>query len=546
MNNNNTTTTTTTNDHEYNRMDEVIIYYDSVKEPNSSGSTNVNESILKSYGYDVKRFYNSTDLVQSLIHCTSHHDEGTCRLGSQILIMAQRSEADRTEILRLKDFMRYQFDHNPNLIMTLSDDEAISMKDNSSSFMQVRHLKLTSDDLKYISVVCNQVSQTPRLKQIIKMHPAKFESISNDDNVSKNFKPILDHDPEQHNTTTTNYDDDTNDICNDKSNENLKKQIFDWDFYAHNFDYDQLTWLAREMFVHLLYGRLKEELKELVIPKDEIMSFLLIVRESYHSKNPYHNFRHAIDVLQATFYFLIQLGAIPDESDNFVGAASPIFSGIDSLILLIVAVGHDVGHPGVTNAFLNSINSPLSRIYNDKSVLESFHSASFCQILNRHWPMIIKNAYAKSTIVESIISTDMALHFKYMEQIQSLIGNRDDVEDLSVYRSLLCCIIIKCADISNVSRHLDISAKWGGVLTKEFSEINSHEIDFGLKKPPDKNEKLPDPQLALAKGQVFFINTYARPLFSSMAKIFPQFKFTIDIIEANCKSWENKINSSTL
>lgn len=487
----------------------IIMYYDSKR------GDGANEEKLLAAGYEVMRFYDGHSMVQELIHCTSKHDERACRLGKLIMILTQRHEKDRTEVQRLRDFMRYQFDHHPSLIMILNNNNQIK---SNSWYKQVPRIELTTDDMNHIASIFDAAGHSSRLKQIIQMHPSKFESISSDDYLSVNFRPLLET----------------------PAPASIRSYIFNWDFYAHNFDYDQLTWLAQEMFCHCLYGPLRPQLEEFLIPRDHILSFLLIVRESYHSKNPYHNFRHAIDVLQATFYFLVQIGALPNQDNEFNSTDGP-FSAVDALVLLIVAVGHDVGHPGVTNAFLCSINSPLSRIYNDKSVLESFHSASFCQILQRHWPMMTKNPQAKAAIVESIISTDMGLHFKYMDQLQTLVDTPANGINLSTSRSLLCCVIIKCADVSNVARHLDISAKWGGVLTKEFSELNAHEIDFGLKEPPDANTSPPDPQLALAKGQVFFINTYARPLFSAVAKIFPPLQFTIDIIESNCTSWQNKI-----
>jgi hypothetical protein len=58
--------------------------------------------------------------------------------------------------------------------------------------------------------------------------------------------------------------------------------------------------------------------------------------------------------------------------------------------LLVSAIAHDVGHPGVNNAFLINIKDELAMRYNDISVLENHHSATLfkvlelpqCQILN--------------------------------------------------------------------------------------------------------------------------------------------------------------------
>ncbi len=58
--------------------------------------------------------------------------------------------------------------------------------------------------------------------------------------------------------------------------------------------------------------------------------------------NPYHNFRHGVDVMQIMCYYLerLNLTTIADLSTRQVRAA------------LVAALGHDIGHTGRTNNFL--------------------------------------------------------------------------------------------------------------------------------------------------------------------------------------------------
>lgn len=93
----------------------------------------------------------------------------------------------------------------------------------------------------------------------------------------------------------------------------------------------------------------------------------------YQSLNPYHNFQHAVDVMQATFYFLCQIGALPpmepDASPTLSSGKLPhgqyswlqnnatikdVISPLDILALILASIGHDVGHPGVNNMFMVS------------------------------------------------------------------------------------------------------------------------------------------------------------------------------------------------
>src|SRR6185437_1394804 len=87
------------------------------------------------------------------------------------------------------------------------------------------------------------------------------------------------------------------------------------------------------------------------------------------------------------------IGALPPFPSNGESVPqaekSPIASLLgpyEGLTLLVTAIGHDVGHPGVNNGFLATLNAPLAQLYNDRSVLESFHCAAYSQILRRHWP----------------------------------------------------------------------------------------------------------------------------------------------------------------
>ena len=194
--------------------------------------------------------------------------------------------------------------------------------------------------------------------------------------------------------------------------------------------------------------------------------FLLASRTAYNEFVLYHNFRHVTDVLQALFYFLVRIGTLPpyplDGAQAEPSAQSPIaqlLKPFDALTLLISAIGHDVGHPGVNNAFLVALNAPLAQLYNDRSVLESFHCAAYSQILRRYWPKAFSDAAMRKLMINSILATDMGLHFKYMSDLGNLqekvahdkgITDGWSVKIREEHKDLTCGLLIKCADISNV------------------------------------------------------------------------------------------------
>lgn len=172
-----------------------------------------------------------------------------------------------------------------------------------------------------------------------------------------------------------------------------------------------------------------------------------------------------MDVLQATFNFLVNIGSVspypPNQVTRPATEKSPIamlLTPFEALTLLVTAIGHDVGHPGVNNGFLVVINAPLAQLYNDRSVLESFHCAAYSQILRRYWPSVFSDIEMRSLMISSILATDMGLHFEYMAKLGALQGmlQRNNSTDgwtrrmLDEQKVLACSLLIKCADISNV------------------------------------------------------------------------------------------------
>lgn len=205
---------------------------------------------------------------------------------------------------------------------------------------------------------------------------------------------------------------------------------------------------------------------------DQLLIFLLATRRVYNSAVLYHNFRHACDVLQGTFSFLMSTGSVPPFPDGKPApnvAPCPLGELIDpfhALVLLIAAIGHDVGHPGVNNGFLVTVNAPLAQLYNDRSVLESFHCAAYSQILRRYWPEAFTDAAMRSLMITTILATDMGLHGDYMRQLDALQKRvqRDEVESKQWTekgkdrdRELLLGLLIKCADIGNVVSKDDVN-----------------------------------------------------------------------------------------
>ncbi|KXJ94492.1 3'5'-cyclic nucleotide phosphodiesterase [Microdochium bolleyi] len=334
----------------------------------------------------------------------------------------------------------------------------------------------------------------------------------------------------------------------------IQQAVGRWHFCAHDFSDDDLVMGASLMFQHAFKI---PELAHWRISTDQLTAFLVACRAAYNTFVPYHNFRHAIDVLQATFNFLVHIGALPPFPSAHNTAYDPeqksplssLLKPFEALTLLVSAIGHDVGHPGVNNGFLITLNAPLAQLYNDRSVLESFHCAAFSQILRRYWPQVFDDTKMRSLMISTILATDMGLHFDYMKKLGDLQERLQENNSIDGWNGRMieeqtafaCSLLIKCADISNVARKHSTALKWMYILCDEFSRQASMETEIGIPSslisPPKKDF------LSLAKAQLGFMNMFAIPLFQGVADVLPAMQYTVDELEINKVQFENDIDN---
>lgn len=333
----------------------------------------------------------------------------------------------------------------------------------------------------------------------------------------------------------------------EKDLEAARERIADWDYDPFELSYDELVVMALVMFQWTLS---LPELESFRLDEPELVRFLIMMRDAYHHENPYHNFRHAIDVMQATFHFLIRLGCLPPPpfkrapNCSMIPPLGPaVFTPAESLVMLIAAIGHDISHPGVTNAFLVSSRSPMAQVFNDKSVLESYHACVLNRVLNIFWPAT-QEPELKRLIVESVLATDMAQHFSYVDRWTAFAkavckGDCGEARaNLSATnKQLVGSMIMKCADVSNVTRKLELAEQWGIVLQREFSEVKDVETDCNVQTlPPNCGSSA-----NLAQSQVSFLNIFAYPLFEQLADAFPEFGYAFKTLQENKRVWESRL-----
>jgi len=269
-------------------------------------------------------------------------------------------------------------------------------------------------------------------------------------------------------------------------------------------------------------------LRVLEVDVEIFKEFLLVLRKNYKA-NPYHNFWHAVDVLQFTY---LLLRSTPEFLQSL--------SHIEVFSLLLASIGHDVGHTSYNNRFHCATESLLSVLFNDQAVLENFHSLIIFAILRHprynfcaHWTSE-RWTLLRKVVISCVLGTDMAAHFKYIKRFseaQLSEGRQLDQDS----RILLAVLVIKCADISNIIRPFPVARQWGFKLVSEFFCQGDWERFLG-QRPCFLTDRF---TFDLARSQEHFMLQVAGPLFRLAAETFPGTSFCIESLEANVQHWRN-------
>ncbi|KAH3744460.1 3'5'-cyclic nucleotide phosphodiesterase [Pelomyxa schiedti] len=251
--------------------------------------------------------------------------------------------------------------------------------------------------------------------------------------------------------------------------------------------------------------------------------------ESNYRTIPYHNLLHAVDVVQCLYFFL---------THGLLELLGPC-AHLDIFSMICAAVGHDVSHPGVNNAFLVNSCDPLAVQFNDRSVLENYHASFTIRTLLQHashWALKPEDLkLVRSNIIELILSTDISRHFELLSKFQTLTeGGKFDPRTKSEHRLQLMNMALKAADISNCMRPHQSMLFWVSKLVDEFFCQGDLERERNLPASPftDRDTGLQK----LPKLQTNFISLLARPLILAIDAVSPQ-PHAIACINANLEYW---------
>ncbi|KAF4071782.1 hypothetical protein AMELA_G00266670 [Ameiurus melas] len=265
-----------------------------------------------------------------------------------------------------------------------------------------------------------------------------------------------------------------------------------------------------------------------------LRSWLQVIEANYHASNSYHNSTHAADVLHATAYFLCK--------EHVKQSLDPI----DEVAALIAATVHDVDHPGRTNSFLCNAGSDLAILYNDTAVLESHHAALAFQLSTRDdksniFKNMERNEYRtlRQAIIDMVLATEMTKHFEHSNSDDDVKGILTVAEN----RMLVKRMLIKCADISNPCRPLQLCVEWAGRISEEYFAQTDEEKRQGL---PVVMPVFDRNTCSIPKSQISFIDYFITDMFDAW-DAFADLPNLMQHLDNNFKYWkgldERKLHS---
>ena len=283
-----------------------------------------------------------------------------------------------------------------------------------------------------------------------------------------------------------------------------------------------------------------------IINVSKLETFLNTVSSQYLTTTLYHNNMHGADVTQTISLFFLNSNA----EKMFQTTV------LDLLSIFIAALGHDLGHPGLTNNFHVNASTELAITYNDSSCLENFHCCKLFTILKKDETNIFEkltvNDYKdiRKRMISEILATDMFYHKKVMSMIQSQLPQikndkfefTDDKDTMKKEQQSLLDFFIHSADLAHNTKLFTISLKWVELLSEEFWLQGDKEKSMGLTVSflcDRKDTNVPS-------SQVNFIRGFIIPTFDVLIKIFPTLSYTVENANNNINEWQKLVDAHRL
>lgn len=269
-----------------------------------------------------------------------------------------------------------------------------------------------------------------------------------------------------------------------------------------------------------------------------LLNFLGTLQANYRATNPYHNHIHGAEVAHLACAILNRA--------NFL--SSPLLGPFQQVFVIVASLAHDVGHPGVNNAFLIKSIDPLAVMYNDRAVLENYHACRLFYILSAASDCDIFSYTARDTyrsgrakMIDIILSTDMAEHFTGISTFRLKRLGKDFncfKNEPDMWEFVKMCV--KMADLGHSIVEWPQHQEWSRRVTEEFYAQGDKEIERGFLVSAlcDRSK-----QNDFAKSQCLFLEYVVTPLLLEITSVTPKVRLMMKL-KTNTKKWEELANKA--
>jgi len=274
-----------------------------------------------------------------------------------------------------------------------------------------------------------------------------------------------------------------------------------------------------------------------------VQRFVTAIEKEYMPV-PFHSFAHAVDVLHGSARIMRLIS-----SEFFL-------EELAQYALLVAAVAHDLGHPGVNNGFLSEVGHELALQYNDRSPLENMHCAKLYTIVanptTNVFAVLTKEQYkeARRYCIDTILHTDMMKHQAMVNSLKMIYEKNAEVFNQSpdekiahaefevfnqpATRGVVMECILHSADVSNPARSFDVSHAWAMACLEEFFAQGDEEKRLGIPVQfLNDRDKLNKPN-----SQIGFIEFMIAPFFVAQIMLWPSMHEYGTNLANNLARWE--------
>lgn len=358
-----------------------------------------------------------------------------------------------------------------------------------------------------------------KLTKIVKTNSGNFIEIST---------PICSPKNDNYKNTKINNNEYSEYVLDKEVLKAIKIDINKIGFNVNNYENKKiLSLVVYEIFL------INVDFKKIDINCKSMKKFIFQVSLHYYN-NPYHNFKHAVSVLQFIHLLInkIEIGKY--------------FSDFEVFGLLMAALVHDIGHPGNTNLFEINNKSHLALKYNDNSVLENHHCSLTFYIIHSKGINLFENlnqqnfSIVRNMIIECVLATDMKHHMELVKNLEDKFFSGYACETQHD-RLLLGKILLHIADLSNQIRPFDISYQGSIALRNEFTNQIKKEERLNL---PIQDYMKFTSNKSFYSTEYYFSSNVVKPMWNLLVEIFPELNEYYNNLNSNINKWKELLDGA--